>query len=332
MADTQFGLKGLPAQTDEPTFALKGLPSEATPQEVPETPEASPVYGLRGRETVGETLVRGIKGAGQRLGVESVAGIQTLGTDAAAAVAAFNRRSNLLKGGVADLTPAQETAIENAEVPQGTGVVPAELMLSVPGMQHHMEDLDPALKTPLNPEQQRKAKEIQKYSNEQQVIGEFKQSVRAEEIDPLILQDLRSEEGQKIVKQMRKELAPRGELPFWQEVLGMGTEAVITSILPGVGLGIVGGVNAGVRYMTTEVFANSYNDARTSGRSPEQALQDATYMAATEGLTEKYPLGFALKQGTSFVKKLLSTVYAESLQENIAEQLQIGYQLGVLDE
>ena len=81
-----------------------------------------------------------------------------------------------------------------------------------------------------------------------------------------------------------------------------------------------------------QVGGQKYGESRESGRTKEQAMGDAVFYAAAEGLPEFVPLGVLMKPGKKFLPKVLKTAGAESLQEMFTEVLQSGYDKGVLNE
>lgn len=88
--------------------------------------------------------------------------------------------------------------------------------------------------------------------------------------------------------------------------------------------------------MGTDVYNQAYTDARADGRTQSEAFQDAGYSSFIELATEGIPLGRILKAakvgGRSRAAKILEGIGTEAVQELTVEALQMGYDIGVLDE
>lgn len=90
-------------------------------------------------------------------------------------------------------------------------------------------------------------------------------------------------------------------------------------------------VGAGVQGLT--FGARQYGESRNiRGRTGPQSAMDSAYVAATEFLTERIPLGILLKQSGNLVTRLAKAGIAEGIQEPLSESLQIAYELGVFKD
>ncbi len=89
---------------------------------------------------------------------------------------------------------------------------------------------------------------------------------------------------------------------------------------------------AGLTVFGAEIYGAEYARARQSGRPPSDAVQDATAKTVFEAIPESIPLGVIMKPGGRFLPKVFKGGGAEGVQELLTEILNIGYDIGVLDE
>ena len=86
--------------------------------------------------------------------------------------------------------------------------------------------------------------------------------------------------------------------------------------------------------MGTDIYANTYANARLEGRSSHEASMDAFASTVIEAGTEAIPVGkfIALRRagGKSATRKFLEGLAVEGAQEVLAEGAQIGYDMGVI--
>lgn len=121
----------------------------------------------------------------------------------------------------------------------------------------------------------------------------------------------------------------QGSAPYYaymatQAMLQMGPAVAATLFTkrPNVGIAIMGG----------QVGVDHYAEARERGLDPSAAAGEAMWYAATEGLTEKIPLGVLMRGGKSMFSRVVKSGLAEGLQEPVSEALQMGYEAGVLGD
>ena len=90
--------------------------------------------------------------------------------------------------------------------------------------------------------------------------------------------------------------------------------------------------HVGMGVMTGQVFTDKFSESLEKGRDRSEATMDGLFYAATEGLTEKIPLGILTKEGGKWLARTLKAAGAEGIQETVTEGLQIAYERGVLNE
>lgn len=104
--------------------------------------------------------------------------------------------------------------------------------------------------------------------------------------------------------------------------MGVAAGATIATRSPAVGAAIQGG----------QVFGDKFGESRSAGRTPEQALMDASFHGAAEFIGERVPLKVLMRPGGTFLGKVGRTAAAESIQEAVTEGLQTAYDAGVIGE
>ncbi len=115
--------------------------------------------------------------------------------------------------------------------------------------------------------------------------------------------------------------------------VGHGTETLFGNVLPMLGVSIATkSPGAGLAMMGGQVYGGKYAQSREEGRSPDQASMDGAFYALSETVTEKIPLGLALKGGEPFLRRVLKTGGAEGISEVINQVMQRAYDTGVVDE
>lgn len=90
--------------------------------------------------------------------------------------------------------------------------------------------------------------------------------------------------------------------------------------------------NVGAAMMGGQVYGDVYGSMLDRGYTPDQAQAAALYSAAAETLTERIPLGVLTSGKFSGLKRILAGAGAEGIQEPLTEALQMGYDVGILDE
>jgi len=90
--------------------------------------------------------------------------------------------------------------------------------------------------------------------------------------------------------------------------------------------------NIGIAIMSGQVYGDKFGEAIAEGKSEGRAHLDGVFYAATEGLTEKIPLGVLTKEGGKWLGRTLKSAGAEGLQEVFAEAMQIGWERGIWKE
>lgn len=88
---------------------------------------------------------------------------------------------------------------------------------------------------------------------------------------------------------------------------------------------------AGSATLGLQVFGQQFDDSTEMGRTPDEAFQDASFMAAAEMVGENVPLKIIMQPGEKFGKRALKAGAAEGIQEVVTQALQTGYDVGVLD-
>ncbi|MCP5014638.1 MAG: hypothetical protein GY938_05065 [Ketobacter sp.] len=130
-------------------------------------------------------------------------------------------------------------------------------------------------------------------------------------------------------KETELEIKPAG---WWTDVVSGGigslveqTPALLASIAlrnPAPTMGYIG----------TTVTGHSYSKARDKGLSGNKARQYAALSSAAEAIPEMVPLGILLKPGGKFLARVAKGGAAEYIQEGITEAINIGLDMGYLDE
>ena len=100
-------------------------------------------------------------------------------------------------------------------------------------------------------------------------------------------------------------------------------EAVLTSVLPAMAAGTVGGVVAGLTPMTAQVYGQKLGEMVKAGKPLAEAQDAAGFAVLSEVVPEVVPLSYALKAGIQFWKRILGASWREGLQEQVTEALQI---------
>lgn len=88
----------------------------------------------------------------------------------------------------------------------------------------------------------------------------------------------------------------------------------------------------GAAIMGTQVYGETFGEMLDRGYTREQSMNAAVYSAAIETLTERIPLGVLTKGNYRGFKKVFAAAGAEGIQEQVVEAMQIGYDVGILDE
>ena len=91
-------------------------------------------------------------------------------------------------------------------------------------------------------------------------------------------------------------------------------------------------VNAGAAIMGGQVYGDTYASMRERGYDHDESQLAAIYSAAAETLTERIALGVLTKNDFVGLKRILAGAGAEGIQEPVTEALQIGYDVGILNE
>lgn len=90
--------------------------------------------------------------------------------------------------------------------------------------------------------------------------------------------------------------------------------------------------NVGLGLMGAQVYGDRYGELKEKGLSDAEAGQGAYYSTLAETLTEKIPMGILTREGGKLIWRATKAGMAEGAQEGINELLQLGYDIGVLDE
>lgn len=115
--------------------------------------------------------------------------------------------------------------------------------------------------------------------------------------------------------------------------VGHGTEVMLGNVLPMLATSIVTkNPNTGLALMGGQVYGQKYGQSRAEGRDPDQASMDAAVYALSEAITERLPIGEALKYGEPLLKKVLKTAGLEGGSEVINQLIQNAYDAGIVDE
>ena len=102
---------------------------------------------------------------------------------------------------------------------------------------------------------------------------------------------------------------------------------------PAIGVALVTkNPNAAALIMGGQVYGETYGDMIDRGYAPEAASQAALFMAAAETLTERIPIGILTRNQFRGWKRIAAAAGAEGIQEPITEALQMGYDIGILNE
>jgi len=125
--------------------------------------------------------------------------------------------------------------------------------------------------------------------------------------------------------------------PFVKEGSAKYYSSAIFNATADMGLSVTAGMltrnpNIGLAIMTSQVFVDKKAESINEGKDEWRANLDATFYAATEGLTEKIPLGVLTKEGGKWLNRTLKSMGAEGLQEVFAEAMQIGYERKIWNE
>jgi len=104
--------------------------------------------------------------------------------------------------------------------------------------------------------------------------------------------------------------------------MGPAMAATIVTKNPMVGAAIMGG----------QVYGDTYGSMLDEGYSPDQARAAAMFSAAAETLTERISLGILTRNNFTGLKRILAGASAEGIQEPVTEALQIGYDVGILND
>jgi hypothetical protein len=121
----------------------------------------------------------------------------------------------------------------------------------------------------------------------------------------------------------------QGSIPFYISEITRGTIQMAPSVLASL---ITRNPVAGQAILGSQIFGQSYAEARRRGFSPDQATAEALFKGAVEFATERIPLGELTKAGGSLLGRTLRSIGAEGLQEVFVEAVDIGYDIGILDE
>lgn len=84
--------------------------------------------------------------------------------------------------------------------------------------------------------------------------------------------------------------------------------------------------------MGSEMFGTYYQEEVDEGRSPGEANTIAVARTIFDAVPEYVALGVLTKPGGKYLKEILKGTAAEGLQEGITEMLNIGYDIGALNE
>lgn len=103
-------------------------------------------------------------------------------------------------------------------------------------------------------------------------------------------------------------------------------EAVLTSVLPAMATGTIGGVVAGLSPMAAQVYGQKIGEMVKDGKSLAEAQDAAGFAVLAETVPEAVPLGYALKVGTPFWRRIFGTAWREGATEQITELLTIEWE------
>lgn len=112
-----------------------------------------------------------------------------------------------------------------------------------------------------------------------------------------------------------------------------GANALVGSVAPALAVGMATrSPTAGLGMMGGMVAPQSYGSAREEGKTVREAQLKAAVDAGTETLSEVIPLGFVLKRGMPFVKRVLAASLGEGASEGAGATVQALFDRGVLDD
>ena len=124
-------------------------------------------------------------------------------------------------------------------------------------------------------------------------------------------------------RQADPDLRPNADQWSAKGIAGAAGEAVLTSVLPAMAAGTVGGVVAGLSPMTAQVYGQKIGEMVKAGKPLAEAQDAAGFAVLSEVVPEVVPLSYALKAGAPFWKRVFGTSWREGLQEQVTEILQI---------
>lgn len=162
--------------------------------------------------------------------------------------------------------------------------------------------------------------------------------IAAEHVDPELKKRRESlvEPGKQMAAEAHQAIEDnpyRNEDASLKYYVGHGAETLFGNILPAMGVGILTrNPNAGLALMGGQVYGEKYAQARSDGRTPEQASMDGAFYALSETVTERIPLGLAIKPGSKFMERLAKTAGTEGIGELINAVAQQAYDTGIVNE
>ena len=120
-----------------------------------------------------------------------------------------------------------------------------------------------------------------------------------------------------------QELQPNVDQWSAKGIAGAAGEAILTSVLPAMAAGTVGGVVAGLTPMTAQVYGQKLGEMVKAGKPLAEAQDAAGFAVLSEVVPEVVPLSYALKAGIPFWKRIFGASWREGLQEQVTELLQV---------
>ena len=128
------------------------------------------------------------------------------------------------------------------------------------------------------------------------------------------------------------ELQP--QVPEWssKDLIGSAYESLLTSVLPMIATGRLGGVVTGTATFSTQVYTQNLAESLNEGMPLSKAHEYASWKILSEGIPESLPLSVAMKAGRGFWSKTLAVALTESAEEGLTEMADIAYETLKLDE
>jgi diguanylate cyclase (GGDEF)-like protein len=120
-----------------------------------------------------------------------------------------------------------------------------------------------------------------------------------------------------------EELKPNVDPWSAKGIASAAGEAVLTSVLSAMAAGTLGGVVAGLSPMAAQVYGQKIGEMVKAGKPLAEAQDAAGFAVLSEVVPEAVPLGYALKAGTPFWRRIFGTAWREGAEEQITEAMQI---------